>query len=276
MNIWTRVFAYNTSSHESSLHTPFEVMFGRKAVIPIELTYLDPGSQLLSNYTKSSESVVPVNIMVLCILYTKLYLVYILTYVITILFLQIDFVGGLNQHRQEILERMEKNISIAQKRQKTAYDRKHANPCKFQVGASMHLNNCRHVDTCFIVYIPQVGMEVLQKDFRRCKRKGGKMDPKWLSPSLITHALGKGFYSLVTLDQKKIVTKRINGAHLKLYLRPPSSPHQSTPPASPHLSHPLTCPHHQHPLISTHHHHLLTCPHHLRLWTKTMKTKEVK
>ena len=61
----TCVFAYNTSRHESSLHTPFEVMFGRKAVIPIELTYLDPGSQLLSNYMKSSESVVLVNIMVL-------------------------------------------------------------------------------------------------------------------------------------------------------------------------------------------------------------------
>ena len=45
----------------------------------------------------------------------------------------IDFVGGLNKHRQEILERVEKNISIALKRQKTANDRKHANPCKFQV-----------------------------------------------------------------------------------------------------------------------------------------------
>ena len=49
--------AYNTSRHESSLHTPFEVMLGRKTVIPIELMYLDPGSQLLSNYTKSSETV---------------------------------------------------------------------------------------------------------------------------------------------------------------------------------------------------------------------------
>ena len=80
------VFAYNTSRHESLLHTPFEVMFGRKAVIPIELTYLDPGSQLLSNYTKSSEDVVPVSIMVMC-MYAKLYLVYILVYmyVITIL-----------------------------------------------------------------------------------------------------------------------------------------------------------------------------------------------
>ena len=33
----TCTFAYNTSRHESTLHTPFEVMFGRKPVIPIEV-----------------------------------------------------------------------------------------------------------------------------------------------------------------------------------------------------------------------------------------------
>ena len=51
-----------------------------------------------------------------------------------------DFLGGLNKHRQEILERVEKNKSIAQKKQKAAYDQKHANPCKFLICASMHTN----------------------------------------------------------------------------------------------------------------------------------------
>ena len=87
------------------------------------------------------------------------------------------------------------------------------------------------------------------------------MDPKWLSPNLITHDLGKGFYSLVTLDQKKIVTKRINGAHLKLYLCPPSSPHQSTPPASPHLSPPPASPHLSPPPASPHQHTPPASPH---------------
>ena len=32
------IFAYNTSKHASSLYSPFEIMFGRKAVLPIEFS----------------------------------------------------------------------------------------------------------------------------------------------------------------------------------------------------------------------------------------------
>ena len=48
------VFAYNTSSHESSLLSPFEVMFGRKAIIPI---YRKAGSELLCEYLTLSNDV---------------------------------------------------------------------------------------------------------------------------------------------------------------------------------------------------------------------------
>ena len=44
------VFAYNTSSQESSLYSPFEVMFGWKTIILIELSYLKAGSELLGGY----------------------------------------------------------------------------------------------------------------------------------------------------------------------------------------------------------------------------------
>ncbi len=44
------LFAYNTSRHESSLYSPFEVMFGRKAIIPIELEFEKDGSELLEKY----------------------------------------------------------------------------------------------------------------------------------------------------------------------------------------------------------------------------------
>ena len=42
------VFAYNTSQHESTLHSPFEVMFGRKTTIPIDIEMLksEPESRL--------------------------------------------------------------------------------------------------------------------------------------------------------------------------------------------------------------------------------------
>ena len=30
-------FAYNTSKHESTKFTPFEIMFGRKAILPLDL-----------------------------------------------------------------------------------------------------------------------------------------------------------------------------------------------------------------------------------------------
>ncbi|KAL5499988.1 hypothetical protein EMCRGX_G011472 [Ephydatia muelleri] len=175
------VFAYNTSSHESSLLSPFEVMFGRKAVIPIELSYLKPGGELLGEYLTLSD--------------------------------QAGAISELKKHRLRMLEIVIENISTAQAKQKLTYDRKHARPCEFQVGAL-----------------------VLRKDFRRKKRKGGKMDDKWLGPLLVSSELGKGFYSLSDLDGKSTKVKRINGAHLKPYKRSSSgepSPSTSTTPQSP-------------------------------------------
>jgi endonuclease IV len=44
------VFAYNTGKHASSLYSPFDVMFGRKAILPIELSYNEEGEKLLYDY----------------------------------------------------------------------------------------------------------------------------------------------------------------------------------------------------------------------------------
>ena len=52
------MFAYNTSRHESSLYSPFEVMFGRKATIPIELEYEKEGSVLLEAYLQEPTVIV--------------------------------------------------------------------------------------------------------------------------------------------------------------------------------------------------------------------------
>ena len=74
----------------------------------------------------------------------------------------------------------------------------------------------RFVYTVHVYFIYQVGALVLKKDFRRKKRKGGKLDDRWLGPYTVAKDLGKGFYSLG--DGKNLADiKRINGAHLKIY-----------------------------------------------------------
>jgi hypothetical protein len=59
---------------------------------------------------------------------------------------------------------------------------------------------------------------VLKKDFNRKKRKGGKLDDRWLGPYTISKDWGKGFYSLS--DGITVVVNRVNGAHLKMYHEP--------------------------------------------------------
>ena len=51
------VFAYNTSKHASALYTPFEIMFGRKAVLPIDISVQKDGKELLDDFQKTRECV---------------------------------------------------------------------------------------------------------------------------------------------------------------------------------------------------------------------------
>ena len=45
----TCVFAYNASKHESTLFSPFELIFGRKAMLTIEVDNLKKEPQDLNN-----------------------------------------------------------------------------------------------------------------------------------------------------------------------------------------------------------------------------------
>ena len=56
------------------------------------------------------------------------------------------------------------------------------------------------------------------------RKKGGKLDPKWLGPYTIAHNFGKGFYSLS--DGGDIIVKRISDAYLKIYI--PLQPSEET------------------------------------------------
>ena len=172
----TCVFAYNTSRHESSKFTPFELMFNRKATIPIDIELrMEESEELAVTFPNMKEP---------------------------------DHQAR-EEERKKLLEEAKQNILCAQKKQKELYDKKHAKP---------HL------------YEP--GQLVLKKDFTRSKRKGGKLDAKYLGPFTVKKALGNGTY-LLSCCKKPDSTIQATGAHLKPYIPscyPPADLNSCDPP----------------------------------------------
>jgi len=76
---------------------------------------------------------------------------------------------------------VKRNVEKAQKKQNEHYDKKH--------GAG----------SCY-----SVGSLVYKKDFLRKKRRGGKLDSKWMGPYKITADLGKGLFKLQTVEGGKV------------------------------------------------------------------------
>ena len=98
------VYAYNTSRHESTKFTPFELMFGRKAVLPIEIDIekkdVDQQTEPFSTELSSSALEAIIN------------------------------------RRQKLLGEAKENILKAQQRQKEDYDKRKANPSAYKVGST--------------------------------------------------------------------------------------------------------------------------------------------
>ena len=97
----TSTFAYNTSRHKSSLYTPFEIMFGRKARLPIDIDVEASSASEVLECTASEYQ---------------------------------DSVEILTMKRRKVLEEVKLNIATAQEKQKKQYDKKHAVPSAFRVG----------------------------------------------------------------------------------------------------------------------------------------------
>ena len=165
-----------------------------------------------------------------------------------------------SQHKA-LLDEAQKNIISAQKKQKEQYDKKHSKAVFYSVGT-----------------------QVLKKDFRKKKRKGGKLDFPWVGPYLLTKSLGKGFYELQSCGKGHVTTiPRVS--HIKVYkslscspsrrLQSPSasneshstpSPGRDSPPlgASPSLSAVSLSP--TKDLLVQRIQHLLYCKKHIQKW----------
>ena len=99
----TSVYAYNTSVHDSTKYTPFELMFGRTATLPIDINMDSESAEDVAEIAQGK-----------------------------------TFDEALHKQketkRKEVLQTAKDNILRAQERQKHYYDRKRATPEVFLPG----------------------------------------------------------------------------------------------------------------------------------------------
>ena len=94
----TCVYAYNTSKHESTKFSPFEIMFGRIGVLPAD--FININKQCEDELLPDDDSAETND----------------------------ETIDGMEKDRRSKLEVAKDNIIVAQKRQKEQYDRKHHAP----------------------------------------------------------------------------------------------------------------------------------------------------
>ena len=102
------LFAYHTSKHASTNCTPFQVMYGRIAKLPIDISESDI-------CMKSGEHVNP------------------------------EILDTLENIHEEINSKVNDNIVIAQKRQKHNYDKRHSNNLRVSLGNTVYIKNSRRI-----------------------------------------------------------------------------------------------------------------------------------
>ncbi len=94
--------------------------------------------------------------------------------------------------REDAFKKAEENILVAQKQQRETYDRNHE------------------------AKILPVGSQVLLENSMQKQCKGGKLEPVWLGPYLISRDVGKGLYEL-TNKSGKVLKKKANISRLREY-----------------------------------------------------------
>ena len=95
----------------------------------------------------------------------------------------------------EAVGRGKEEHTCSTKEAKKAYDKKHANPELFETNQL-----------------------VLKKDIKRKRRRGGKLEQRYIGPFVVSAVVSRGVYRLTSQDGKIVV--KATGAHLKAYKKP--------------------------------------------------------
>ncbi len=107
----TCIYAYNTAVHESTSFSPFELMFGRKAVLPVELDMEErEAKSIIDEHAEECN--------------------------------KSDNIQLLTDQRLQNLQLARENILKVQEKQKEIYDRKHASPTSFRAGKLRDRHDC--------------------------------------------------------------------------------------------------------------------------------------
>ena len=166
VKIDTVLMGYRASSQASTKHSPYYMLFQQDMRLPIDVEMMAGARGPEDGMQEDVEETVQL----------------------------------LLEKRSQVFAKVEKNIHIAQQKQKETYDRKHL-PKELPVGT-----------------------EVMVENTAQLQRKGGKLDDVFRGVYVIHESLGKGLYTLRN-QQGDILRKKVNIARLKEYKRrEPSSP----------------------------------------------------
>ena len=183
------LFAYRTSIQSSSKFTPFFLMYGRRARLPVEVSGEQSSDPSGNDHATDDTTTWYVSCNIYTYTYNSLYLFFLLY--------SHDFdshVTKMLEFHSQVLTKAKGNIVDAQRRQKEQYDKKHAGPTGVTTGSTVLLQNAKNK-----------------------ARKGGKQDPLWLGPYTVEQISDTGVCKLRNRETGKRLQKAYNVSLLTLY-----------------------------------------------------------
>ncbi|KAL5496713.1 hypothetical protein EMCRGX_G013057 [Ephydatia muelleri] len=198
------LFAYRTAKQKATKLSPFELMYCRKAILPVEMDPLNEVSSGNEKECEDDEKDAEMGIIMDeeddentgCSGIIEDWIDG--TTHEACSGLEVDHIiqraKEMQQLRDKIYERALANIQVAQQKDKALYDKKHASSKVFSVGT-----------------------QVLLRNSARDTKKGDKLKPRWMGPYCIHTVNDKGVYTLRNARTGKVLKNGVNVCRLTEY-----------------------------------------------------------